>query len=291
MLLRGRVASGPGRFTFGLAKDCNATPGGWGERRTGAFVHRHATMPPPMLRTPLLFVTVLAASLVTAPLVTAVGLVRSTSPLIDRMIHGWARFIVRVNGMTLSSTGSEHLHSDRRYILIANHSSYLDIPILFAAIWQPLRFLAKASLFQIPVFGWGLKAAGFIPIDRKNRSRAVASFDLASARIAKGNSIVVFPEEGRAPTRQMKPFQRGAFLLALKSGLPVVPVAIIGNFDALPPGRFSLHPGPIEVRIGDQIDPADFTVRQKEALSTAARQRIAAMLRGTRQEQREEGES
>ncbi|HUP63959.1 MAG TPA: lysophospholipid acyltransferase family protein [Thermoanaerobaculia bacterium] len=244
-----------------------------------------------MLRTLFLIAAATADTLIVAPLVTIIGLVNSHSPLIDRLIRWWALVIVRAAGLTLTAQGTEKLDPARRYILVANHASYLDIPILFAAVHQPLRFLAKASLFKVPIFGWGLKYSGFVPIDRKNRKTAIASFDLASSRIAKGNSIVVFPEEGRSSERQMKPFQRGAFLLALKSGLPVVPVAIIGNFDALPPGRFSLHPGPIEVRIGDQIDPADFTVRQKEALSTAARQRIAAMLRGTRQEQREEGES
>lgn len=238
-----------------------------------------------MLRNAFLVVTVLVASLVTAPLVTAIGLIRSTSPMIDRLIHAWARFIVRVNGIELTSSGNERLHSDRRYILVSNHNSFLDIPILFAAVRQPLRFLAKASLFQIPVFGWGLKAAGFIPIDRKNRSSAVASFDLASARIAKGNSIVVFPEEGRAPTRQMKPFQRGAFLLAIRSDLPIVPVAMIGTYDALPSTRFRFKPGPIEVRIGEPIETAAFSVRQRDELMQLVRARIAEMLKGTVQEQ------
>src|SRR5207244_8286921 len=106
------------------------------------------------------------------------------------------------------------------------------IPCIFAAVPQPIRFMAKVSLFKIPIFGWAIGRAGFIPIDRKNRRTAVKSFDLAAERIRRGNTIVIFPEEGRSREIAMRPFQRGGFLLALRSELPILPIAIDGTSDA-----------------------------------------------------------
>jgi 1-acyl-sn-glycerol-3-phosphate acyltransferase len=241
-----------------------------------------------MFHMAFLIAVTLVDTLVFAPLVTIVGLVRSTSPLIDRLIHAWARVIVRAAGLDISVTGAGHLDPERRYIVIANHASYLDIPVLFAAIRQPLRFMAKKSLFTVPIFGWGLKAAGFIPVDRKKSATASASFDLATSRLAKGNSLVIFPEGGRSRTAEMEPFKRGAFLLALKSGLPIVPVAILGTWDALPATRFIIKPGPIKVRVGAPIETANLGVRRKDELMDTARARIRAMLEGSKPAEKSE---
>lgn len=231
-----------------------------------------------MLRT--LWVVFIAVC-VTIPVslaVIAIALVSSTSPLIDPLIRFWARSIVRAAGIRLTTENLDRIESDRRYILVANHTSYLDIPCIYAAIPQPIRFLAKISLFKIPIFGWALGRAGFIPIDRKNRRTAVKSFDLAAARIRKGNTIMVFPEEGRSATREMRPFQRGGFLLAIKSEQPIVPLAIDGMFDVLPVGSSRVKPGPVVVRVGTPIPTAGVTVREKERLAQESRGQILAML-------------
>jgi 1-acyl-sn-glycerol-3-phosphate acyltransferase len=126
-------------------------------------------------------------------------------------VHLWARVLVWAAGIDLKAANVENLDPAKRYILVANHSSYLDIPCVFAAIRQPIRFMAKISLFKIPIFGWSLSRAGFIPIDRKNRRTAVKSLDLAADRIRKGNTIVIFPEEGRSRHREMRPFSAAHF--------------------------------------------------------------------------------
>src|ERR1051325_2043038 len=139
-----------------------------------------------------------AAVAVTIPLASAVMIValfKSTSPLVDWLIWLWARSLVRAAGIDLRIEHAETIERSKRYILVANHYSYFDIPCVLAAIDQPIRFMAKVSLFKIPIFGWSLARAGFIPIDRKNRRTAVKSFDLAAERIRKGNTIVIFPEE------------------------------------------------------------------------------------------------
>ena len=225
------------------------------------------------------FVTVL----VTVPLASAtiaVAIFSSHSRLIEVIIQLWARSIVRAAGITLVTKNGELLDPKQRYILVANHYSYFDIPCIFAAIPQPIRFMAKVSLFKIPIFGWAIGRAGFIPIDRKNRRTAVKSFDLAAQRIRKGNTIVVFPEEGRSRQREMRPFQRGGFLLALKSELPIVPVAIDGTFDVMRAGTLRVKGGPVTVTITPPIETAGLTLRDKEKLAEESRRRIETLLFG-----------
>lgn len=232
-----------------------------------------------MLRTFWFVVVAFVMSMTSASAVTIVGLMRhSHAEAIDRIIHFWARSLVWAAGIDLSIAGEEKLERDKRYILVANHASYLDIPCMIAAIRQPLRFMAKASLFRIPIFGMGLRSAGFIPIDRKQTGRAKASFDLAARRIQGGNSIIIFPEGGRSRTREMKPFKHGAFLLSMKSGLPLVPTAIRGNDLVLPATTLRIRPGPVQVVIGDPVDTSTISVRQKDELMQTTRATIEAML-------------
>lgn len=233
-----------------------------------------------MLRTLWLAI---AAFFVTIPLSAAtlvVAVFRSTSPAIDRIMTAWAKALVKAAGIDLQVENLGRIDPNQRYILVSNHYSYLDIPCIVAAVPQPIRFMAKVSLFKIPIFGWSLARAGFIPIDRKNRRTAVKSFDLAADRIRKGNTIVIFPEEGRSKTREMRPFQRGAFLLALKSEKTIVPVAIDSTFDVFPVGAKRVKPGRVTIRIGTPIETAGRSLRDKNGLLDEARTQVETMLFG-----------
>jgi 1-acyl-sn-glycerol-3-phosphate acyltransferase len=224
-----------------------------------------------------------AAVLVTIPLAMAtiaVAMVRSTSPLIDRIVRLWGKLIVAAAGIELATENVERLDPAKRYILVANHYSYLDIPCIVAAIPQPIRFMAKVSLFKVPIFGWAIGRAGFIPIDRKNRRTAVKSFDLAADRIRKGNTIVIFPEEGRSRERTMRPFQRGAFLLAIKSEKTIVPLAVDSTYDVFPVGAKRVKPGRVTIRVGTPIETANLKLKAKETLLTQSRDQIETMLFG-----------
>jgi 1-acyl-sn-glycerol-3-phosphate acyltransferase len=238
-----------------------------------------------MMRTEMLRTIWVAfvAILVTIPVGTAtaiIGLFRSTSPLIDKLIREvWARSLVRAAGIDLHTENLDVVDPAQRYVLVSNHYSYLDIPCIFVAFPnQPIRFMAKASLFKIPIFGWGLAKSGFIPIDRKNRRTAVKSFELAADRIRKGNTIVIFPEEGRSRERAMRPFQRGAFLLALKSEKPIIPICIDGTYDVMRVGTLKITPHRVTIRAGVEIATLGRSVREKEALAQESRGQIQAML-------------
>jgi 1-acyl-sn-glycerol-3-phosphate acyltransferase len=222
-----------------------------------------------------------AAVLVTIPCATAVLIVAtfsSHSPLIDGINRVWARCLVAAAGIRLRGEGLEKIDPQQRYILVSNHYSYFDIPCILAIVPQPIRFMAKVSLFKIPFFGWALGRAGFIPIDRKNRRTAVKSFDLAAERLRKGNTIVVFPEEGRSRTIEMRPFQRGAFLLAIKAQMPMMPIAVDGTWNVFRVGATRVTPADVTIRVGERIDCASCTLRDKERLAAESRAQIERML-------------
>jgi 1-acyl-sn-glycerol-3-phosphate acyltransferase len=233
-----------------------------------------------MLRTVWLAFAAVAVTLPLASATLIVAMFRSTSSLIDAIVRLWGRALVGAAGIELVTENVERIDPKKRYILVANHYSYLDIPCIVAAVPQPIRFMAKVSLFKIPIFGWALQRAGFIPIDRKNRRTAVKSFDLAADRIRKGNTIVIFPEEGRSKAREMRPFQRGAFLLALKSEKTIVPIAIDSTFDVFPVGAKRVTPARVTIRIGTPIETAGRSLRDKGALLDEARAQVETMLFG-----------
>jgi 1-acyl-sn-glycerol-3-phosphate acyltransferase len=231
-----------------------------------------------MLRTIWAIIVAIVVTIPSATTVLIIAAMSSASPWIDPVIRLWARLVLWGAGIDLHVDGVETIDRTKRYILIANHHSYFDIPCIFAAIPQPIRFMAKKSLFSIPIFGWALARAGFIPIDRKNRRTAVKSFDLAVDRIRKGNTIVIFPEEGRSAELAMRPFQRGAFLLAIRSELPILPLAIDGTYEVLRVGATRITPGVVTIRAGTPIETVGVSVRAKDTLLAQSRGQIEGML-------------
>jgi 1-acyl-sn-glycerol-3-phosphate acyltransferase len=233
-----------------------------------------------VLRTAWVAFVLVLTTIPCASFVILVSGFRRADNLMNKAIRFWAASLVWAAGVDLHAENADLIDPERRYILVANHYSYLDIPCIFTAVPHPIRFMAKVSLFKIPLFGFALRRAGFIPIDRKNRSTAGKSFEMAGERIRRGYTIVVFPEEGRSRERAMRPFQRGAFLLALKSQLPIVPTAIKGTFDVMPASTLRIKPGPVTVTLTPPIPTEGLSVRDRESLAGEARGRIAKILFG-----------
>ncbi len=188
----------------------------------------------------------------------------------------WARIILLAAGVRLKVEGAEQVPRDGPVVFMSNHESWLDIPVLLASIPVQVRFLAKKSLFSIPFFGWAIASMGFIAVDRKNRREAIKSFEQAAQRIRAGRSVLVFPEETRTPDGRLLPFQRGGFLIAIKAGLPIVPVGLEGARRCLPKYSYLLRPGTITVRFGSPIPTEGVGVTAKDNLMEAVR---TAMLR------------
>jgi 1-acyl-sn-glycerol-3-phosphate acyltransferase len=187
----------------------------------------------------------------------------------------WANGLLAASLVRVEVRYAAELEPGRSYVFLSNHQSLFDIPVLIATAPGQLRMMAKRTLFQIPLFGWALKAGGFISIDRADRSTATRSFSSAFARLREGTSVLLFPEGTRALDDTLLPFQRGGFLLALKSGLPIVPVGIRGSRAIQRRGSFAIRPGTVTVTYGAPIDTAAYGLRCKREMAEEVRRRIA----------------
>jgi 1-acyl-sn-glycerol-3-phosphate acyltransferase len=189
----------------------------------------------------------------------------------------WSNALLKASCLRVRVTHEVDLDPRSSYVFLANHQSLFDIPVLLGTVPCQVRMMAKRSLFRIPIFGWSLAAGGFIPIDRGDRSTATQSFAKALARIRDGVSILLFPEGTRAKTDVLLPFQRGGFLIAMKTGLPIVPVGIRGTRAVQHKGNWAIRPGPIEVRYGTPIDIKAYGIRRKKELIAEVRARVAEL--------------
>ena len=187
----------------------------------------------------------------------------------------WSSSVLAASLVRVEVRYAPELEPGKSYVFLANHQSLFDIPVLIATSPGQIRMVAKRSLFQIPVFGWALRAGGFIPVDRADRSSATQTFASASARLRQKTSILLFPEGTRSLDDTLLPFQRGGFLLALKSGLPIVPVGIRGSRAIQGKSSFAIHPGTVTVTYGAPIDTAAYGLRRKKELTAEVRRRIA----------------
>ncbi|HKV10857.1 MAG TPA: lysophospholipid acyltransferase family protein, partial [Thermoanaerobaculia bacterium] len=189
----------------------------------------------------------------------------------------WSALLLRASWLDVHVRREGEIDPRTSYVYLANHQSLFDIPVLLSTVPGQVRMMAKRSLFRIPIFGWALSAGGFIPIDRGDRSTARQSFAAAMQRLRGGISILLFPEGTRSLTDTLLPFQRGGFLLALKLGLPIVPVGIRGTRDVQRKGNWAIRPGPVVVSYGAPIPVADYGLRRKGELVEEVRRRIAEL--------------
>lgn len=188
----------------------------------------------------------------------------------------WAAGLLRASGVRLEVRRAAELDPEASYVFLANHQSLFDIPALLVALPGRFRFVAKRSLFRIPIFGWALAAAGFVSVDRADKASARQSFAAAEQGLRSGGgSVLMFPEGTRSTGDTLLPFKRGGFLLALRTGLPIVPVGIRGTRAVQARGQRSIRPGPIEVRFGEPIAVTDFGIRRKRELIAEVRRQLA----------------
>jgi 1-acyl-sn-glycerol-3-phosphate acyltransferase len=170
----------------------------------------------------------------------------------------WAPVLLWAGGAKVEVQGLEHLDRNQPYVFVSNHQSTIDIPALFVALPWNTRFVSKKALMYVPFLGWYMWLAKFIFVDRGNPRTAIASLDKAAQQIRDGISIIVFPEGTRSPDLTVKPFKKGPFALAMKAGVPIVPIALEGTGKIMPKNRWVITPGTIKVLVGKPIDPKAF---------------------------------
>jgi 1-acyl-sn-glycerol-3-phosphate acyltransferase len=190
----------------------------------------------------------------------------------------WSRVLLWIAGVRLTIEGLDKIDPNANYVFVSNHLSYMDTPVVLGHIPVQFRFLAKQGLFRIPFLGYHLHRAGHIPVPRDNPRAALKSMsDAAKIIEERGISILLFPEGGRSLTG-LKPFKEGAAYIAIKAGVPVVPLALKGTLEVLPMGSLTVRPGHVVLRVGDPIQTKDMSIRDREQLSLLLHDEVAALL-------------
>ncbi len=210
---------------------------------------------------------------------TLVGWIPPRGNLMFAVARLWSRGLLAASGVRVEVEIDPEVDPRRHCVVLANHLSLFDIPVLIATSPLQLRFMTKRSLFRIPVFGWALWVAGFIPVDLKDKSQARDTFRAAAARLRAGASVLVFPEGSRSLDGELQPFLSGGFLLALRSGLPILPVGIQGTFEVRHRRSFLIRPGRVRVRYGRPLPVEGYGVRRKAELMAQVRQQILDLSR------------
>lgn len=189
----------------------------------------------------------------------------------ERILHGFARFwsklIITTIGSPVAVVGLDKLDLSKPYIYAVNHASALDIPVLYAYLPFQFRIAFKKELLSYPIVGWHLRRSGQICIDQQNPAAAIGSVRAALKTLKAGVPLVIFPEGGRTPDGDIKPFLGGAFFLAISAHVDVVPIALAGTFELLPMDTYHIKSRPVEMRVGEPISTATYTRSDMEKLS------------------------
>jgi 1-acyl-sn-glycerol-3-phosphate acyltransferase len=234
-----------------------------------------------MVRSQML--TTLRALFVTDPLIVLATAFMGTLSLITslfdstgraqhRVACAWGRMLLKIVGVKLRIEGLRRIQPGGTYVFVSNHLSYMDIPSILPSIPVQFRFMAKRSLWKVPFIGYHLRRAGHIPVEREEARTALKSMAEAARVIReRGVSVLIFPEGGRSPA-ELREFKEGAAYIAIKAGVPAVPIGLSGTRQVLPMGSLLVRPGQVTLRIGQPIPTT--------GLGPHDRRRLALQLRG-----------
>jgi 1-acyl-sn-glycerol-3-phosphate acyltransferase len=186
--------------------------------------------------------------------------------MIHRVANIWAKMLLAIANTKVEIIGAENVLMGKPQIFMANHQSDFDILIVLAHLQGQFRWIVKKELFQIPLFGRAMQSAGYIEIDREDRERAIMSIDRAAMKIREGKSVMSFPEGTRSKDGKIKPFKQGMFYLAIKSGVPIVPISIIGAGEIMPRRSLHIRPGRITMVIDKPIEVTGYSIDNRQEL-------------------------
>ncbi len=222
--------------------------------------------------------SLLATTLIGVTLITA-GVLRVKGGIYDWGARSWSGWIIWASGVTVVVEGLPNINMDEPQVFVSNHQSWFDVWGLAVTIPKRYRFIAKKELGYIPVFGSAWKAAGHISVDRSDHSAAVKSLAQAGELIRNDrSSVVIFPEGTRSDDGRLKPFKKGAFILALNSGVEIVPVACVGTREILPKNGWRVRGGTIIVRFGEPIQTTDYDENNRHVLINRVRGEIERLM-------------
>ena len=231
----------------------------------------------------------LRSALISVPLIMLATIVMGTISLIGSFFDSkgnglhqlariWGKMLLAASFIRVRAEGMEKLDPRANYVFVSNHGSFLDIPAILSRVPHQFRFFAKKSLFRIPLLGTHLHRAGHIPVDRSSPRASLKSMSEGARMVAERHiSMLLFPEGGRSAAG-LRPFKEGAAYIAIKAGVPVVPMAIVGMRDLLPMGSGHIRSGRVVLRIGDPISTKGLKLSDREELNGKLYQEVAQML-------------
>lgn len=198
----------------------------------------------------------------------------------DRLTGEWTSLCLRGAGTNLVVKNGERLGVGRGQILVSNHESWFDIFALGTALQRKFSFVGKKEVSRIPVVGPAWERVGHIAIDRSDREAAIESLERADGLLREGRTIIMFPEGTRSATGELGPFKKGAFVMAIKCQVPIVPVGILGTRQIMKKGDWRMFPGTATIMVGNPIDTEGLTLRDRNRLSRKCRREVARLMNG-----------
>jgi 1-acyl-sn-glycerol-3-phosphate acyltransferase len=186
----------------------------------------------------------------------------------------WSWLIMKTILSPVQVTGLAKIDTTKPHVYAVNHASAMDIPVLYVYLPFQFRIVFKKELLVYPVVGWQLKRSGQVCIDQQKPTNSIAAIRSAVKSLRAGMPLVIFPEGGRTPDGEIKPFLPGALFLALKAQVDIVPVALVGTYELLPMDTYHIKSRPLEMRVGEPISTAGLTMRDLEALSVRVQKAV-----------------
>jgi len=224
-----------------------------------------------MIRTAFAMVVVVVMTLLCSLAVILLYPFGSYNKVTNKIALIWSKSIVWAAGAKIELHGLDKIDFSKSYVFAGNHQSHIDVVSVFSILPLTVRYIAKKELFRIPLFGWAMAAAGTIKVDRSNREKAIKSIEQAGESIRNGVSVILFPEGTRSDDGEIHAFKKGAFVLATKSGVPVVPISISGTRRILEKHSLKLNPGTVKIVISDPIESSNYKLEEREEFANDVR--------------------
>jgi 1-acyl-sn-glycerol-3-phosphate acyltransferase len=200
----------------------------------------------------------------------------------DNVLYSPVRFFVRLGlalvGVRVEVAGLDRLDPKQAYIFTPNHQSLIEVPLFITYLGRNPAYLAKKEVFKYPMFGYGIGLMGVIPVDRSNSKLAVESARQATRNLQRGRSYVVYPEGTRSPDGRLLPFKKGAFMMAIDAGVPVVPVTISGATRIMPKAQVKVYPSTVRITIHDPVSTKGHSRQNIAVLVERVRNQVASAL-------------
>jgi 1-acyl-sn-glycerol-3-phosphate acyltransferase len=238
---------------------------GWGSRLRSYFV-----------LDPLIWLYTVVMGLVSLP----TSLFSNSGRIQHDFARFWSWLIMKTIFSPVRVTGLDKIDTNQPHVYAVNHGSAIDIPVLYANLPFQFRIVFKKELLKYPIVGWHLKRSGQVAIDQQNKAAAVRSVRAALKSLQAGMPLVIFPEGGRTPDGEIKPFMPGAFFLAIKAQVDIVPVALVGTYELLPMNTYHIKCRPLEMRVGKPISTQGLTLKDMEILSARVQKELEDLYYG-----------